>query len=151
MAFNEKLQKVLGEAQGIKPFNYDSVFKKNNVLKKQYTLLQVKLKALAMEEKDVDLWWDVLQDIVLKDIGKVCRMYERNEKLYMHRIFQLEKVIPSFQCEPFVFILEPKTLDEQEERRNTYGVRPSNIRIEEEELAYLKGGRDSFEREALVV
>ncbi len=26
MAFNEKLQKVLGEAQGIKPFNYDNVF-----------------------------------------------------------------------------------------------------------------------------
>jgi hypothetical protein len=34
MAFNEKLQKVLGEAKGIKPFNYDSVFRKNNELKK---------------------------------------------------------------------------------------------------------------------
>jgi hypothetical protein len=36
-------------------------------------LLQVKLKALSMEEKDVDLWWDVVQDIVQKDISKVCR------------------------------------------------------------------------------
>jgi hypothetical protein len=60
MAFNEKLQKVLREAQGIKPFNYDSVLKKKNELKKQYTLLQVKLKALTMEEKDVDLWWDIM-------------------------------------------------------------------------------------------
>jgi hypothetical protein len=27
-------------------------------------LLQVKLKALTMEEKDGDLWWDVVHDIV---------------------------------------------------------------------------------------
>jgi hypothetical protein len=46
----------------------------------------VKLKALTMEEKDVDLWWDGVQDIIQKDIRKVCRMYERNEKLYMHKI-----------------------------------------------------------------
>jgi hypothetical protein len=50
-------------------------------------LLQVKLKALSMEEKYVDLWWDVVQDIVQKDIRKVCKRYERNERLYMHRIF----------------------------------------------------------------
>jgi len=31
MAFNEKLQKLLKEAQGVKPFNHDSVF-----LKKQW-------------------------------------------------------------------------------------------------------------------
>jgi hypothetical protein len=29
-----------------------------------------------MEEKDVDLWWDVVQDIFQKDISKVCRKYE---------------------------------------------------------------------------
>jgi hypothetical protein len=40
----------------------------------------------------------------------------------------MEKVIPSFQCEPFVLIPKPKTLDEQEERGNTDGVGPSNIR-----------------------
>jgi hypothetical protein len=34
MAFNEKLHKLLEEAQGIKPFNYDNVFGKNNELKK---------------------------------------------------------------------------------------------------------------------
>jgi hypothetical protein len=33
-----------------------------------------------MEEKDVDFWWDVMQDIVQKEIGKFYRMYERNEK-----------------------------------------------------------------------
>jgi hypothetical protein len=31
-----------------------------------------------MEEKDVDMWWDAMQNIVEKDIRKVCRMYERN-------------------------------------------------------------------------
>jgi hypothetical protein len=34
MAFNEKLQKLLEEAQGIKPFNYNNVFKEKNELKK---------------------------------------------------------------------------------------------------------------------
>ncbi len=34
-----------------------------------------------MEEKDVNLWWDVIQDI-----GKICRRYERSERSYMHRI-----------------------------------------------------------------
>jgi hypothetical protein len=52
------------EAKGIKPFNYDDVFIKNNELKKQHSLLKVKFKALIMEEKDADLWWDVVHDIV---------------------------------------------------------------------------------------
>jgi hypothetical protein len=34
MAFNEKLQKLLEEAHGIKSFNYDNVFRENNELKK---------------------------------------------------------------------------------------------------------------------
>ncbi len=68
---NERLQQTIGQAQGIKPFNYDNVFKKNNELKKQHGLLQIKLKALTMEEKNVNFWWDLVQDIILKDIGKV--------------------------------------------------------------------------------
>jgi hypothetical protein len=44
-----------------------------------------------MEEKYADLWWDVVQDIVQKDIGKVSRKYERKERLYKHMIFQMEK------------------------------------------------------------
>jgi hypothetical protein len=34
MDFNERLEKVIKEAQGIKPFNYDSVFRENNEFKK---------------------------------------------------------------------------------------------------------------------
>ncbi len=55
MALNERLQQVLEQAHGIKPFNYDNVFIENNELKKQHSLLQVKLKALTMKEKDVNL------------------------------------------------------------------------------------------------
>jgi len=33
-------------------------FGENSEIKKQNTLLQVKFKALLMEEKDADLWWD---------------------------------------------------------------------------------------------
>ncbi len=49
-----------------------------------------------MEEIIADLWWDVVQDIVLKNIGKVCRKYERNERLYKHKISQMERVMPSY-------------------------------------------------------
>ncbi len=84
------------ELQVIKPFNYGNIFKENNEFKKKYCLLQVKFKALTIEEKDVDLWWDGVHDIIQKNIGKICRLYEKNEKLYMHKILQMEKVIPSF-------------------------------------------------------
>jgi hypothetical protein len=86
MAFNEKLNKLLQDIQKKKPFNYEIVFIENSEFNKQNTLLLVKLKALSMEEKDVDLWWDVIQDIVQKDIGKVCRKYERNERLCRRKI-----------------------------------------------------------------
>jgi hypothetical protein len=55
-----------------------------------------------MKKKDVDLWWDVVHDIVQKDIRKLCKMYERNENLYKHKISQMEKIIPSFQYELLV-------------------------------------------------
>jgi hypothetical protein len=107
----------LEQAQGIKPFNYDIIFKENNELKKQHSLLQVKLKALTMENKDVDIWWDVMQDIIQKYIKKFYRMYERNEKLYMHKIFQMGKVIPSFQYEPLVLTPKLETSYEEENTR----------------------------------
>jgi hypothetical protein len=55
-----------------------------------------------MEEKDADLWWDTIQDIVQKDIGRVYIKYERNERLNRHKIYQMGKVMPSFQYEPLV-------------------------------------------------
>ncbi len=82
MAFNEKLNKLLEDIQKKKPFNYDIVFGENNEFKKQSILLQVKFKALSMEKKNVDLWWDVVQHIVQKDNGKFYKKYERNERLY---------------------------------------------------------------------
>ncbi len=48
-------------------------FIENSEFKKQNTLLQVKLKTLLMEGKDVDLWWNAIQDIKQKDIGKVVQ------------------------------------------------------------------------------
>jgi hypothetical protein len=33
-----------------------------------------------MKKKDVDIWWNVVHDVVEKDIGKVYKMYEGNEK-----------------------------------------------------------------------
>jgi hypothetical protein len=32
-----------------------------------------------MEEKDVNIWWDIVQDIIQQDLEKVCKKYERNE------------------------------------------------------------------------
>jgi hypothetical protein len=86
MAFNEKLHELLEETRRVKPFNYESVFIENNEFKKQNTLLQVKLKALSMQEKNANLWWDAIHDIVHKNTGKVCKRYEKNERLYNHMI-----------------------------------------------------------------
>ncbi len=102
MVFNEKLNKLLEQNQKKKPFSYDIAFIENNEFKKYNTLLQVKLKALSMQEKGVDLRWDVIQDIVQKGYREGCRKYERNERLYRHKISQMEKIIPSFEYEPLV-------------------------------------------------
>jgi hypothetical protein len=44
----------------------------------------------------------------------------------------MEKVMPSFEYEPLVLFLELETSDEEEDRRDTNGARPSSTRIEEE-------------------
>jgi hypothetical protein len=82
-----------------------------------------------MEEKNANLWWDAVQDIVQKDIGKVCRKYERNERSYKHMIFQMEKFMPSFEYEPLVLFLEPKTSYEEKDRGDTNGARPSSAKV----------------------
>jgi hypothetical protein len=64
-----------------------------------------------MEEKDANLWWDAV-NIVWKDIGKVCRKYAKNERLYRHENSQMEKVMSSFEYEPLVMSPEPETSDE---------------------------------------
>lgn len=137
------------ETQRVKPFNYDNVFIENNEYKKHNTLFQVIFKALSMEEKDVNLWWDVVQDIVQKDIGKICWRYERSERLYKHKIFQMEKVMPTFECEPLVLFPELETLDEEKDRGDTGGARPSTIRTPEEEPRDLRGGKENPNKEAI--
>ncbi len=99
-----------------------------------------------MDKKEVDLWWDVVQNIVQKDIGKVCRKYERNERLYKHKKFQMEKFMPSFEYEPLVLYPELETLDEEENKGDIDGVGPSSIRVPKEPRD-LRGGKDSPKRE----
>jgi hypothetical protein len=55
----------------------------------------------------------------------------------------MEKVIPSFQYEPLVLPPKLETSNEEEERGNNDGAKPSGIRIKEEEPAYLRGRKDS--------
>jgi hypothetical protein len=54
------LHKLLKETYKVKPFNYDIFFRKNSDFEKHNTLLQVKFKALSMEAKNADLWWDAI-------------------------------------------------------------------------------------------
>jgi hypothetical protein len=84
--------------------------------KKHHSLLKIKLKALIMEEKDAHLWWDVVHDIIQKDIQKNCKMYEKNEKFYRHKISRMENVISFFQYEPLVLIPELETSNEEVEK-----------------------------------
>jgi hypothetical protein len=70
-------------------------------------------------------------------------MYEKNEKLYMHKISQMEKVIPFFHYEPLILILESETLEEENKKGQINDAKPSKIRTIEEELVNLSGGKDS--------
>ncbi len=135
-------------AQTVKPFNYDIIFKENGEFKKQNILLQVKLKALSMEEKDVDLWWDAVQKIIQKYIGKTYKRYERNERLYRHKIYQMEKVMPPFEYEPLVFFPKLETSYEEEDKGNNDGARPLGTKIVEEEPGDLIGRKDNPKKEA---
>jgi len=44
----------------------------------------------------------------------------------------MEKVMPSFEYEPSVMSPELETLDEEEDRRDTNGARPSSTKVVEE-------------------
>jgi hypothetical protein len=100
-----------------------------------------------MEEKDANLWWDVVQDIVHKDIRRVCRKYERNERLYKHMIFQMEKVMPSFEYAPLVLSPKFETSNEEEDIGNTDGAGPLGTKTTKEEPGDLRGEKDSPKRE----
>ncbi len=132
LVFIENLNKLLKEIQQKKPFNYNVVFGKNSEFRKHNTLLQLKLKALLMEEKYAIFLWDVIHNIIQKDIGKVYRKYERNERLYRQMISQMDKFMPSFEYEPLVLSPQPETSNEEKDRGFTNGARPSNTRVVEE-------------------
>ncbi len=58
----------------------------------------------------------------------------------------MEKVMPLFEYEALILSPEPKTLNEEEDKGDTYGIGPLGTRIVEESWN-LKGGKDSLERE----
>jgi hypothetical protein len=101
-----------------------------------------------MGEKDVDLWWDVVQDIVQKFIGKVCKKYERNERLYRHMIFWMERIMPSFEYEPLVLFPKPNIINEKKDRGDTNGVGLSSTKVVEW-LGDLRRGKDNPKREVV--
>jgi hypothetical protein len=59
----------------------------------------------------------------------------------------MEKVMPLFEYEPLILCLELETSNEEENKGDINGARPSGTRIVKE-LGNLKGGKDSPEREA---
>ncbi len=58
--------------------------------------------------------------------------------------------MPSFEYEPLVLSLEPKTSYEEKDKGNIDGVRPLGTKIIEEESGDLKGRKDSLKREAYI-
>jgi hypothetical protein len=61
----------------------------------------------------------------------------------------MEKIMPTFECEPLVLFLKPETLDEEKDRRDTNGVGPSTTRTLEEERGNFRGGKESFNMKAI--
>ncbi len=100
-----------------------------------------------MEEKDAYLWWDVMHDIVQKDIRKVYRMYEKNEKFYRHKISQMEKVILLFQYQLLVLTPKLETSNEEKKKEQIDGAKPTEIKTTKQEPIDLKGGRDNSRKE----
>ncbi len=78
-----------------------------------------------MEEKDANHWWNVMQDMVQKDIRKFYKMYEKNEKFYRHKISQMEKVILLFQYQLLVLTPKLETSNEEEQKEQTDGAKPT--------------------------
>ncbi len=60
----------------------------------------------------------------------------------------MEKVMPSFEYEPFVLSPEPQTLDEEEDKGDTYGAGLSCTKTIKQ-LRDFKGGKDSPKREVV--
>jgi hypothetical protein len=60
----------------------------------------------------------------------------------------MEKDIPSFEYEPSILSLEPKTSNEEKNKGNIDGAGLSSTRIEKEEPRDLRGGKDSLQRQA---
>jgi len=61
----------------------------------------------------------------------------------------MEKVMPSFEYEPLVLSLKPKTSNEEKDKGNINGVGPSSTKIIEEELEDFKRGKDNPKREVI--
>jgi hypothetical protein len=59
----------------------------------------------------------------------------------------MEEVMPSFEYEPLVLSPKPKTSNEEKNKRNTNGAKPSGTKITKEELGNLRRGKDSSKRE----
>jgi hypothetical protein len=61
-------------------------------------------------------------------------MYERNDKIYKHKIFQMKKVILSFQYEPFILIPKLETSNEEEKRGHIDGAGPLRTKTRRGEM-----------------
>jgi hypothetical protein len=59
-----------------------------------------------MEEIDVDLWWDVIQDIIQKDIRKVYKRMGGMKGCTNTKFLKWKEFMPSFEYEPLVISLD---------------------------------------------
>lgn len=63
-------------------------------------------------------------------------------------IFQMGKVMPTFEYELLVFFLELKTLNEENDKRNTNSVGPLGTKTSKDKLRELRGGKYNLKKEA---
>jgi hypothetical protein len=63
-------------------------------------------------------------------------------------IFQMGKVMPTFEYELLVFFLEPETLNEEKDRRNTNSVGPLGTKTSKDKLRDLRRGKYNLKKKA---
>jgi len=73
----------------------------------------------------------------------------REIKGYTHTNFQMEKFMPSFEYEPLVLFLKPKTSNEEKYIGNINGVGPSSTKIIKEKLEDFRRGKNNLKREVI--
>jgi len=78
----QQLQNVLEKNKGIKFYYFQHKLRTYDELQMNYTILKTKMKATKLKETNINKWWDLVQDMVQKEVGNTFDQHHATEELY---------------------------------------------------------------------